>query len=435
MKIIQFVRKSNLIKNAGIYTIFNIADKAIPFLIIPIITRLLPIEEVGYYTLYQAIFNILIPVLTLSIDSSILLNYFKLEYGEFKRYFTHGIILFLFFYLITFILVSLASNSISNILEFPATWLQVTMLIIVFQFFNTLRKNLWQVKKQALKFGVFSVLLTLLKNLSGLAIIYFFSYGWQGIILGHLIGALILALYSIFTFLREKLFVYNFNNLIIKDIIKIGGPLSLHSIGTWLSNSVNRIIISSLIGKAAVGSFGIGATFGMVLTVIQVAVNNAYVPYLFDKLKTNFQKDKILIIKITYLYYIAIIAASVALSLFGYNFVGLIFGEEYSETKKFIIPIIFASAFNGMYKMHVNYLFFIKKTFEIAKITLFSGCTNVILSYLMIQEWGFMGAAYSTLFIQILTYILTFYRSNFFFPMPWFYFIHKNKITLNDIRD
>jgi len=419
MKYFKSLQPSALIKSAGIYTFFNIVDKSIPFLIIPIITRLLPLEDVGYYTLYQAIFNILVPILTLSIDSSILLNYFKLDTEEFKRYFSNGIFLFLIVFITLLLLTWILSNPLSILLEFPSIWLNVTALVVFFQFFNTLRKNLWQVKKQAFNYGVFSVILTLFKNLSGLAIIYYFDFGWQGIIIGHFLGGSILFCYSILSFLKEDLIKFKLIFSYFNDLLSVGGPLSMHNIGAWLSNSMNRVLISSMIGKESVGSYGIGAVFGTMLTVILVAFNNAYVPYLFEKLKNNSEKDKYQIVKMTYIFYFSVILASAIISIGGYYFVEEIFGTSYQNTRAYILPITLAAALNGMYKMHVNYLFYMKRTLEITKITFTSGFINIVLAYLMIDKWGVIGAAYSVLLIQFLTYILTFFRSNSFYPMPW----------------
>jgi O-antigen/teichoic acid export membrane protein len=421
LKFIKFnFLKSTLLKTAGVYTVFNIGDKVIPFLIIPIITRLISVEELGYYTLYQVIFNILVPILTISIDSSILLNYFKVDFEKFKIYFSNGLLLFSLAYCISFIFVWLFSHEISEALNFPIFWFHITLLIVVFHFITTLRKNLWQVNNQPVNFGLFSIALTLLKNITGLVLIYFFNFGWEGIVLGHFIGVSLFSLWSIASFLKEKLIVFDINLTFIKDMLFVGIPISLHSIGAWLSNSLNRIIINSLIGKAAVGSYGIGATFGIIITILGVAFNNAYVPYLFDKLKNVNDQIKFSLVKITYAYYAIILLFAISFSFFGFYFVDIIFGKDYSDTRVFLVPLIFASVFNGMYKMHVNYMFFLKKTFEITKITLFSGFLNIFLSYYMIKTNGLIGAAYSALAIQVITYAFTFYRSNKLYPMPWF---------------
>ena len=45
--------RSKLLRDTASYSIINILDKAIPFLIMPIISRVLTKEDMGYYSLYQ----------------------------------------------------------------------------------------------------------------------------------------------------------------------------------------------------------------------------------------------------------------------------------------------------------------------------------------------------------------------------------------------
>ena len=98
-------------------------------------------------------------------------------------------------------------------------------------------------------------------------------------------------------------------------------------------------------------------------------------------------------INITFLYYIGILLFSVVVSVAGYYLVGIIFGEAYNDTRNVIAPLVFAAAFNGMYKMHTNYVFFTKKTYIIMSITLTMGLINIIIVYYLVKSFGIVGAA------------------------------------------
>ena len=91
---------SELFRHSASYTFINFIEKALPFLVFPILTRKLSIEDVGLFVLYQSLIEILMPILTLSIDNSIILNYYKLELKEFKKYFSNAI----FVYIVVFVL-------------------------------------------------------------------------------------------------------------------------------------------------------------------------------------------------------------------------------------------------------------------------------------------------------------------------------------------
>ena len=414
------VFKSSLIKQAGVYTLSNLLEKGIPFAILPILTRILTKEDVGFYTLYQAVLTLLIPLYTLSIDSSIILNYFKVDKEKFNIYFSNGIFLFIVTLIVLTGISFVFSEQISNLINFPFFWFLLIIIIVALQFFTTLRKSLWQVKDKPKKYAYFSIGLSLVKNLTGLLLIIYTDYGWKGIIIGHLIGQIFFSLYSFITFKNEDLFKWVLNKSYIIDLLKIGTPLSLHRFGAWLSDALNRIVIASLIGVAATGSYGIGATFGIIVTIVQDAFNRAYVPYLFKNLKIYSEEVRLRLVKTTTFFYLGLLTFALVICFVGFFGVGFVFGEQYDETKYFIIPLVFASMFNGFYKIHTNYIFFTKKTYKIMFITLSMGLINIALVYYLVKNYGILGAAYATLIIQILSYLITFYISNKIYPVFMF---------------
>ena len=86
--------------------------------------------------------------------------------------------------------------------------------------------------------------------------------------------------------------------------------------------------------------------------------------------------------------------------------------------------LIIAALFKGFYKLHVHYILFTKKTTQLTKITFFTGLINLGLSYVLILNFGLIGAAYSLVIINFLQYVLSFNIGNKLVPMPWFKF-HK----------
>jgi O-antigen/teichoic acid export membrane protein len=414
--------RSKLLKDSASYTVINVLDKSIPFLLISVIARYISKEEMGYYTLYQVLFNLLIPVLTLSMDNAVLINYYKLKKNEFGQYLSLGIILTVIFYIFFCSISFFFSAQVYKISGLPLAWFQITMLIVLFQFLNQLRKNLWRFKNLPIKYGQFSIPLTLLKNFLGLVFVIFLNYSWKAMILGHLIGESIFSIISITSFYKENLLKLRFAKSFIIDLIKVGVPISVHRISAWLSFTINRLIINSLLGAAATGSYGVGATFSVILTVLEDAINKAYAPYLYEKLsKFNFNNAR-KIVKIIFAYYSFFSLLSLLICVVGYFGVGIIFGDVYLDTRVFIIPIVLSSMFNGYYKLHVNIILFTKKTYIISRITMICAIINIGIAYVMIDIFGLLGAAFSQLIVQILMYSLTLYYSNKQYKLPWLYF-------------
>ena len=178
----------------------------------------------------------------------------------------------------------LIRHYISELTTFPVNWVIVIVLFCFFQFHSNLALNLFQIKKEVIKFGVYSVSLTFIKNIFMLIFVLLVGMKWEGIIIGYLLAYAIFFIISIIIFKYNKLYTNEIDKSYLIDNIKVGFPLSLHNIGAWLGSSASRIIIGSLIGSSALGSFGAGASIALIVLYVQDSFNKAFVPYLFEKL-------------------------------------------------------------------------------------------------------------------------------------------------------
>jgi O-antigen/teichoic acid export membrane protein len=420
------IKLSQLKKDSLLYTFFNFFERGIPFLILPLITRIIEIEEVGYYILFQTIINILIPFLTLNIDSVTLINYYKLDKPEFKKYFSTGVNLFVTYFLFIFFIIFLLANVISNLISFEPDWLIFSAIIVFFQFFANLHKSLMRVEKKVFSFGLYSVSLVLIRNIISFILIIKFNFGWIGILYGHFISYFLGSLIAFYNFYKKDFLSANLNKNHIIDIFKTGAPISFHKLGLWLGSGYNKMIVVAIIGISAGAEYGIGATFAMLLTMLSTSINNALVPHVYELLKNGFEDDKKKIVSITFKIYGIFLFFAVIFVLVGNNYTTFIFGDKYIDSEYLVFPLVLAAFFRCLYTLHVNYIFYTKKTYRVTQITMISGVINCFLAYFLILYHGVFGAALSLLFINFIQYILAFYFSNKLIKMPWINFFIKD---------
>jgi len=413
------IKQSRLAKDAGIYTTFSVFDRAVPFLFLPIITRYLSPDEYGIYVTFQTLLSFFVPFLSFGSDASIIISYFKLSYEKFKQYFFNSFVIFLSLSLVVYLIFHFFSNEISQLVKFPSEYLIWVFVGCFFQYINDLNANLWQSFREPKKYGIFKISYTILKNGLNLFFVISLALSWKGLIYSQVITAFVFCLISLIIFLRRKYFGVNFNYEYVKDSLKYGIPLSLHNLGAWGADLASRLILNSLVGIAATGEFGAGATLGMIVSLIQDSFNRAFAPYLFEKLKTPTEEIKKSIVKKTYLYYVIIFVLAGLIGLAGTLAASTILGAKYQNSGQFILWISFAYAFTGLYKMHVNYIFYEKKSKILMLITLISGSVNILLCFWLININGAVGAAQAFLLSNAISYMITFYLANKIVPMPW----------------
>ena len=419
---IKKIFSNTLVKDTGAYTFLYILDKTIPFVILPIITRFITKEEMGTWILFQSIFSIMIPLLSLCFSNTITIKYFKQTREEFIVYLNQIFLYAFILFGVSLLLVLSFHSYIERIIDFSEKWQYIFCLLVLFDQFILIRMALWRMDRKLKLFSLFTISYTLLQNSLSLLAVSIYGLGWEGLVYSKVMSYGVFFFISLMSFNKDRLIKLELKirKELLPDILKISIPIAIHRFGTWLGDSASRLIINFLIGAAATGSYGIAAVFSVVITVILDSFNKAYVPYLYDKLAKINSDIKIHLVKLTYICYILIFILAIFVGLFGYFGVEFIYGKQYADTKPIIILLSCSAAINGLYKLHVNYIFFTEKTHLIMRVTFLSGTFNCLFSFFMVKYYGMIGAAFSQLITGILVYLLVFYTANKLYPLPWF---------------
>jgi O-antigen/teichoic acid export membrane protein len=187
-----------------------------------------------------------------------------------------------------------------------------------------------------------------------------------------------------------------------------------------MKTGADRIIIMSILGPTATGIYSVGYQIGMVIGVLVAAFNKAWAPYLFRVLSnTPSLNDKIKIVKFSYLYFILILIIAFLFTYISNLLVPFFLGESFIASSELIIYFAIAFAFDGMYYMVTNYLFFVKKTHVLAYVTFIASAFHIFLLIYLINHNGILGAAQAGLISYGITFFLVWLLSNKYYPMPW----------------
>jgi O-antigen/teichoic acid export membrane protein len=245
--------------------------------------------------------------------------------------------------------------------------------------------------------------------------------GWQGRVVGQIITATTFAFLALFLLFRQGLFrlgkPYSPKN--IKHLVHFGVPLIPHTLGNVVNNAVDKLFITNLVGLADTGVYTIGYQFGMIIGLLEDSFNRAYVPWLYEKLSKGNDKDKLKIVRFTYLYFIIILTIAGTLTLLSPFVLRVMVAEEFQGAVIYVFWIALAYAFSGMYKMVVNYIFYAEKTYLLSLVTATKTVLNIVLNYILIKANGPLGAAQATAISFFLGFLMTWVLSARVYKMPW----------------
>jgi len=176
----------------------------------------------------------------------------------------------------------------------------------------------------------------------------------------------------------------------------------------------------SILGSIATGIYSVGYQIGMVIGVLVAAFNKAWAPYLFRILSNSPSfNDKVKIVKFSYLYFVSILIIAFLFAYVGNLLIPFFLGENFISSSELIIYFAISFAFDGMYYMVTNYLFFVKKTHVLAYVTFATSVFHIVLLIYLIELNGILGAAQAGLVSYGITFFSVWFLSNKYYPMPW----------------
>ncbi len=416
---IRKLLNNKLLGSAAIYTITSGINSAIPFFLMPILTRYLSPSDYGITAMFGVLVSFVTPFTGLNIDAAVMRQYYEKDEIDFPSYIGNCLFILLISTCLVGCMFYFLSEPISRVSSFPRQWLWVVIIVSMAQFISQIILMLWRVQVKPLSFGSYQIAQTIFNMGLTLWFVVGLGMAWQGRIKATLIATVLFGMVATYFLYKNGWVKWQYNNNYIKHALKFGVPMIPHALGGTIMTMTDRIFITNMVGLSATGLYSVGYSFGMIIGIIQDSFNKAYGPWLFEKLKADDSQYKRKIVKITYAYYIIIILLVIVLTLIAPWFLSFFVGEKFRGASVFIFWIGLGYAFNGMYKMVVNYIFYVEKTHILAWVTFFCAGINIILNYCFIKINGAVGAAQATTATFFLGFVLTWILSNRVYPMPW----------------
>lgn len=408
-----------LFKTLSIYTFSNILNAAIPFLLLPFLTKYLTPSDYALVDLFFASGQFFIAVIGLNTFSALSRFYFDSDQKTFDQYISQTLFIISFTGGIILLFVEIFNIQISNLIHIPKSWLWTIVIYATTSNIIQTQLIIWQVRYKAIYYGLFRVSRTLFDIVLSIGLILLLHFNWEGRILGQTIIAIIFAIFSFFLIVKHHRIAFKWMNDKTKDLILYGSPLILHILGTVIITYSDRLFISNYIDLKSTGIYAVGYQVGMIIYLIQNSFNQAWTPWFFEKLKSNDEDEKGKIVKFTYYYFIALIILAFLVAKLAPLLFSFYIDNAYSDGQEVVIWIALAFAFNGMYKMMSNYIFYSKKTYIVSIITVITAIINLILNYFWVKNYGAIGVAKATTISFFIQFLLTWIYSNKTYKMNW----------------
>lgn len=418
-------------KSAIVYLFATVFTRGLAIITTPIFTRIMTTDQVGMVNLYSSWYSMITVVSTLALTSggfSIALREFEKERDQYVS----SVLSLTSIVAIGLALVYSISITFWNDVTGLPTHLMVLLLVGLLvaparDFWLSRQRFEYQYKLS----GTVTVLSAIFaSSLAVAAVLYANSIGYSDIASVRLLANYFI-IYGVAFIIWLSIFWQGrcfYSSKYWRFSLQLSLPLIGYSIASQILSVSDRMMISKMVGNSAVGIYGTLYTVSSISLMVWTAINASFVPYLYQNMENTKSKIKKLSMSMLGMYSLV----AILLVYLAPEIVRILATEEYYKGIYIMPPIAGGVYFIAVSNLYSNILVYLKRTNIIMISSIIAAVINVILNYIMIEAYGYMAAAYTTLLSYVVMAVLLSIWANREFKkhITEVDFVYDNKLIL-----
>jgi O-antigen/teichoic acid export membrane protein len=407
-------------RHSAIYGLGGLVSRILATLLLPLYTHYLPPGSYGRVEVITAATAVLAIVLQMGISSAFFRFYFdakddasKLVVVRTSFWFTMGMAT------LGLVVGLLFASEISHLLGLghdPMLVRAGAVGLWAATNYNQLTA-LFRVEERSTQYAIASIANVLITVSAMVLFIAVFHWGAVGLIVGNFTGTL--CVYVVLLAYRSEQLGLQFDRELFRRMQKFGMPLVPSALALWTINFVDREFVIWYKGAAEAGIYSVAVKVAGVITFVMVAFRTAWPAFAY-----SIEDDRDA--KRTYSYvltYLLTITAWVALSLGALApwLVALLTNPRYQRAEEGVALLAFAGVVYAGYTVLAIGSGRARKTQWNWVVTGVGALVNVAFNIWLIQAYGMVGAAISTLIAYVTLFVgMTIYAQSVYrVPYQW----------------
>ena len=411
---IQFSRR------IGLIGITNLLISLSGLILLPILTKTLPIEDYGTYVQITVTIGLVPGIVMLGLPYTMVrfLAAAKAREEIQEGYYsivgitvvTAGVTSLALFILAEPIAAALFDNRVAIT--------RILAAIVFLECMNGLQFNYFRTFQQIKRYSGLTFFKTCLQLVLVGALVLA-GYGILGATVGLFVTDLVLFLIMGILIVSEiGVVIPRFRNL--REYLSFGLPTVPGNLSSWVVNSSDRYVIALFLGTAYVGYYSPGYTLGNVVSMF-IAPLSFMLPAVLSKYYDDDNlSDVKTVLSYSMKYFLALaIPSVVGLSLLSKPLLTILSTPEIADQGYLITPFLaLGGLLFGLYAIITQILVLEKKTGITGTIWIVAAVLNLGLNIIFVPRIGILGAAATTLVVYSLAFILSVYYSFKYLAFP-----------------
>lgn len=412
-------RRGRLLDDAAIYIAAAMVNAAIPFLLVPFLTRWLGPSDFGVVGLFVALVNVLSVVVGLGTHGLVSVVFYRTGPEALPPQVGASVGIAATMGAASLLVLWLARAWIADASGIPAGLLWTIIVASVGQFLFALCLTVFQTRRQPYRYAAMQIGFASALAASTLFLVGYAGLGWSGRVLAQTLTATTMAVVGLGWLTIVAGITWSFRRWPVGDALAFGLPLLPHAFGAVAMASTDRLALGSVTDSTNVGYYFLGVQISTVLTVFATAINQAWLPWLYERLGRKDQEASIQVVRACYGVFATLLAGGGMLAISAPWLVPLVAGPGYEPAIPLLAILGPAFAFSGMYLFVSGFLFYERRTGLLSMATLLVALVQGALSFALAHLAGAVGVAWATFATYLVYWLAIWVVAQRLYPMPW----------------
>jgi O-antigen/teichoic acid export membrane protein len=399
----------------------NILSAAIPFLLLPLLTRVLTPADYGTVAMFGVFLAVFASIAGLSVHGAVGIRYFELSKERLAQFIGACFVLLLTSTAVTACLVFVGGYWWRSVWGVPIGWIVVAALTAGMQFVISTCLALWQSSGNVVSYGILQIGQSIFNIGLTLVFVLYLGMNWEGRALGQAMAIFAFGLLCFFLLYRSGHIAFPADDKgDYSYALNFGVPLVPHALGGMLIIFGGRFIVVTLGSEHDVGIYMVPLQFVLGLSLIFDAINKVFHPYLLQMAKDQVDKRKVVrtVYKIMGANFLISLCAGISI----YFLYPLIVGKAFISGRELIWVLVLAAFIQSIYYLTAIFINIANRNSYLARNTFFSGCIGMTATWFLVGKYGLTGAALGYLLTEVISTSLNWHSSNKVYPLPWLMF-------------
>ncbi len=418
------VNREQQIKSSFTYMLPIIIGNVLPFITIPIFTRILTKEDYGVLALAHVYAIFVSGLANFGMGAAYERNYFQFHSNRLETaQLLYSILLFvvlnfLFLAGLTYFFRGALSDLIIGSVEHG----NILFWAFCAHFFSTISfyyLTYFKNSERAKDFVTYTIAASLTNLVVSLFLVAYLRIGVVGLVYAQLCSGA--TVFSILSYKFRASLPLSLSKAMFNDSLRIAYPLTPRIFFGVIGTQFDKYMIGLLASVGGVGIYSIGQRISYIIFTYMTAIENVFSPQVYNRMFDLKERGGEAIGKyLTPFAYISVFLA-LLVALFSEEVISILTPPSFHGAIDIVTILSMYYGFLFFGKLNGSQLIFMKKTHITSLLTIVSIGLNIGFNIPFILKWGAIGAAWATLLAGLISGTLFFLVAQHYYEIKWEY--------------